>query len=182
MAFIASSTYIYQDGFHLSAQMYSYYFSLNAFGMIAGPMIYLWLSRRFHAEKIIRACFVTIAASGLLVCLPGNLQPWIFALCILPAYIAGSCIRPPSANMMLEQQKGDTGAVSSLMGCTGLLMGSLGMQLISLPWGNTIIALGIMTISIGVVCFLTWPLVLKQIIRLPGPNSPELQKSDLINS
>jgi DHA1 family bicyclomycin/chloramphenicol resistance-like MFS transporter len=169
LAFIASSTYIYQDGFHLSGQMYSYYFALNALGMIAGPMIYLWLSLRIHAENIIRVCFVIIAASGLLVCFLGNLQPWVFALCILPASAAGSCLRPPAANMMLEQQKGDTGAVSSLMGCTGLLMGSLGMQLISLPWGNMIIALGIMTFSTAAVSLVAWPFAITQVIRLPGP-------------
>ena len=104
LAFIASSTYIYQDGFHLSSQMYSFYFSLNALGMIAGPMIYLWLSRRFHSESIIWTCFATVAVSGVLVCIFGNLQPWIFALCILPATIAGSCIRPPSTNMMAREK------------------------------------------------------------------------------
>lgn len=182
MAFIASSTYIYQEGFQLSSQMYSLYFSFNAMGMIMGPMIYLRLSRRRHAEKIIQGCFATIAASGLLVCLLGNLHPWIFALCILPASIAGSCLRPPSTNMMLEQQKGDTGAVSSLMGSAGLLMGSLGMQLISLPWGNTIIALGILISGIAVVSLLSWPFVLKHVIRLPGPNPLELQKANLADS
>jgi DHA1 family bicyclomycin/chloramphenicol resistance-like MFS transporter len=182
MAFISSSTYIYQDSFHLSAQLYSFYFSLNAVGMIAGPMIYLWLSRRYNAENIIQSCFFIMAASGLLVCFFGNLQPWIFALCILPASTASSCIRPPSANMMLEQHKGDTGSVSSLMGCTGLLMGSLGIQLISIHWNNLIIALGIITFSIAAVSLLAWPFVIKQIIRLPGPNLPEQQKSDLTDA
>ena len=170
LAFIASSTYIYQDSFHLSGQMYSYYFAFNALGMIAGPMIYLWMAQRFHAEHIIRACYLIIAASGLLVCVLGNLQPWVFALCILPASAAGSCLRPPAANMMLEQQKGDSGAVSSLMGSIGLLMGSLGMQLIALPWGNMIIALGVMTFSTAAVSLLAWPFVIKRVIRLPGPN------------
>ena len=171
MAFIASSTYIYQNGFHLSGQVYSYYFALNALGMIVGPMIYLRLSRRFHAENIIWGCYVVIATSGLLICILGNLQPWIFALCVLPASTAHSCIRAPSANMMLEQQTGDTGAVSSLMGCTAMLMGSVGMQLISLPWSNTIIALGSLMLGIAVMSLLAWPFVLKQIIRLPGPNA-----------
>jgi DHA1 family bicyclomycin/chloramphenicol resistance-like MFS transporter len=181
-AYIASSTYIYQDGFHLSGQMYSFYFSLNALGMIAGPMIYLWLSRRLHAENIIRACFFMTAASGLLVCFLGNLQPWVFALCILPALTAGSCLRPPAANMMLEQQTGDTGAVSSLMGCTGLLMGSLGMQLISLPWNNMIIVLGIMTFGTAAVSLIAWPFVITRVIRLPGPNALNLPKSDLTDA
>ncbi len=178
LAFIASSTYIYQDGFHLSSQMYSFYFSLNALGMIAGPMVYLRLSRRFHSESIIWTCFATVATSGVLVCILGNLQPWIFALCILPATTAGSCIRPPSTNLMLEQQKGDTGAVSSLMGCTGLLMGSLGMQLISLSWSNTVLVLGIMTFSTAAVSLVAWPFVLKRIIRLPGSNPLKLQESE----
>jgi len=172
LAFIASSTYIYQDGFHLSGQMYSYYFSLNALGMIAGPMIYLQLSQRFHAENIIQACLVMIAVSGLSVCFLGNLQPWVFALCILPASTAGSCLRPPATNMMLEQQKGDTGAVSSLIVCTTLLMGSLGTQLISLPWDNMIIALGIMTFCTAAVSLIAWPFVITRVIRLPYDIAP----------
>lgn len=82
--------------------------------------------------------------------------------------------------MMLEQQKGDTGAVSSLMGCTGLLMGSLGMQLISLPWGNMIIALGIMTFATAAVSLIAWSFAITQVIRLPAPNALNLQKPDLI--
>jgi MFS transporter, DHA1 family, multidrug resistance protein len=157
MAFIASSTYIYQNGFKLSNQVYSYYFSLNALGMIVGPMLYLQFSKRFRIEVIIPVCFGGIVASGVLVALLGNLQPWIFALCILPASIAGSCLRPPSANLMLEQQKGNAGSVSSLMGCVGLLMGSLGMFLISFNWGNLILVLGSMNFIAGVICLILWP-------------------------
>ena len=166
MAFIGSSTFIYQNGFHLSDHVYSYYFSLNALGMIGGPMLYLRIYRSFHPETIIRACFLTIAASGVLVSLLGSLQPWIFALCILPASLAGSCLRPPAASMMLEQQKGDTGSVSSLMGCSGLLMGSLGMQVISLNWGNTVLALGIMTFLTPTVSLVMWPLATRHARRL----------------
>lgn len=180
MAFIASSTYIYQDGFHLSGQAYSLYFSLNAIGLILGPMIFLRLSRRVHSEKIIRISYFVIAASGLLVCLFGNTQPWIFALCMLPASAAGSCFRSPATNMMLEQQKGDSGAVSSLIGCTGLLMGSLGMQIISQPWGNMILALGIMTISTAAIALIAWPFVITRVIRLPGLNDQISQPTESI--
>lgn len=174
-AYIASSTYIYQNTFLLSGQEYSFYFSLNALGMIAGPMIFLWLSKRFHTESIIRACFAVTFLSGLLVCLLGSGQPWLFALCILPALTAGSCLRPGAANMMLEQQKGDTGAVSSLMNCAGLLMGSLGMQLISLPWNSTIVALGVMTFTAAAISLIAWPLALARVVRLPGPGLRESQ-------
>ena len=168
-AFIASSTYIYQNDFNLTGQEYSYYFSVNALGMIAGPMIFLWFLQRVHTEKIILACYVSTLASGLLVFFLGSSQPWVFALCILPASIAGSCIRPGSANMMLEQQQGDTGSVSSLMGCAGLLMGSLGLQVISMPWSSTIVALGVMTITTATISLIAWPFVISRAVRLRGP-------------
>ena len=178
LAFIASSTYIYQDGFQLSEQMYSFYFALNALGLIAGPMIYLWLSQRFHAENIILACYRhdrRQRAAGL----PAG-KPAAVGLCpVHPACLGrGSCLRPPATNMMLEQQKGDSGAVSSLIGCTGLLMGSLGLTLISLPWNNMILALGIMTFSTAAVSLIAWPFVITRVTRLPGPNALNLQQPD----
>ncbi len=169
LAFVSASTFIYQDGFHLSSQVYSFYFGLNAICLIAGPMVYIRISRRIHSETIIRICFLISMASGVLMILFGNFAPYIFALCILPSSIAGSIIRPPSANLMLEQQKGDTGSLVSVMGCIGLLMGSLGMTLISLPWGNTIIALGTMTLLTALTSTLAWPLVIKRAVRLPHP-------------
>ena len=169
LAFITASTYIYQDGFHLSSQAYSFYFAVNAICLIAGPIVYMRISRRIHPETIIRVSFLISLASGVLMILFGNLAPYVFMLCILPSSIAGSVIRPPSANLMLEQQKGDTGSLVSVMGCTGMLMGSLGMTLISFPWGNTIIALGTMTLLTALTSILAWPLVIKRAIRLPHP-------------
>ena len=50
MAFIASSSYIYINGFGLSEQVYSYYFALNALGMIGGPMLYMRLSKKYKRK------------------------------------------------------------------------------------------------------------------------------------
>lgn len=175
MAFVASSTYIYQEGFNLSGQAYSFYFSINAVGLILGPMIFLRLSNRVHSETIIRVCYVIIAIGGVLVCLVGSLQPWIFALCMLLVSTAGSCFRSPATNMLLEQQKGDSGAVSSLMGCTAMLMGSLGTQIISQPWNNMILALGVMIISTASIALIAWPFVITRVIRLPGLKEQSFQ-------
>ena len=174
MAFIASSTYIYQDGFKLSNQVYSFYFSLNALGLILGPILYLQISKRFRIESIIPVCFGVIVASGVLVFLLGSLQPLIFALSILPASIAGSCVWPPSANLMLEQQKGNAGSVSSLMSCIGLLMGSLGMLLISFNWSNLIMVLGSMNFIAGILCLIFWPGVYRKAKKI-GDLEPAIE-------
>ena len=159
MAFIASSSYIYINGFGLSEKLFSLYFAFNALGMIGGPMLYLRLSKRFRRYSIIIAGFISTFLGGLLVYHLGSLQPWIFALCLFPATIMGSCIRTPGANLMLEQQEEDTGSASALMSCFGILMGSMGMTVISQEWGDTIRILGLMNILVGVLCLCLWLLL-----------------------
>jgi len=156
MAFIASSSYIYIEGFGLSEQVYSYYFALNALGMIGGPMLYMRLSRRTSRRTIIIACFAAVSVSGIFISLFGNIAPWALAVLLLPATISASCVRTPGANLMLEQQKDDTGSASALMSCFGIFMGSIGMTIISLNWGNIVLVLGAMNILIGLACEVLW--------------------------
>ncbi len=156
MAFIASSAYIYINRFGLSAQAYSYYFAINAIGLILGPMLYLRVSRRYPRRLVIITCFAVFAGSGLLISCFGGFQPWLLTLVLLPATICGSCVRTPGANLMLEQQRENAGAAAALMSCFGILMGSIGMMIISVNWGNTILALGVMNVLTGLVCGGLW--------------------------
>lgn len=159
MAYIASSSYIYIDGFGLNEKLFSLYFAFNALGMIGGPMLYLRLSRRFTRSSIIIAGFASTFLGGLLIYLLGSLQPWMFAACLFPATIMGSCIRTPGTNLMLEQQEEDAGSAAALMSCFGILMGSMGMGIISLEWSNTIRILGSMNILVGLACLGLWLLL-----------------------
>ncbi len=162
MAFIASSSYIYQNTFGLSEQMYSYFFALNGGCLMFGPALYMQLSSRILRRSIITGCFAAAVVSGLLVTCLGNFSPWIFAVSLLPTTIAGSCARPPAVNLMLEQQQGDAGSASSLIGCFGISAGSVGMLLISFNWSNIVLALGIMNIVTGLVCGTAWLLISKK--------------------
>ncbi len=174
LAFISSSSYIYVDGFGLSEQVYSYYFSFNAMGLVLGPMLYLQLFKRFRRETIIQVCFAVLAVSGLLVFLLGSVRPWVFALVLLPASIAGSCLRPPGVNLMLEQQKEDTGSASSLIGCFGILMGSAGMMIVSFGWMDTILMLGTLYLIVGLICAILWPFIFRRTRPIAYPSTAEV--------
>jgi len=156
LAFIASSSYIYIDGFGLSPLVYSYYFAINALGMIGGPMLYMRISREYRRRSIIIACFAAISASGLLISVVGGFQPWILTIVILPATICANCARIPCINLLLELQREDTGSAVSLLNCFVNLVGSVGIFIISRNWSDTVFVLGIMVILVGLVCVTLW--------------------------
>ena len=159
MAFIAASSYIYINGFGVSPQVYSYYFAANAVGMISGPMIYMRVSRRLRRRSIIAGSFGAIAGSGLLISIFGERAPWLLAAALLPATISASLVRTPATNLMLEQQRGDTGSAAALMSFFGIFAGSLGMTVISLDWSDPIPVLGMMNLLVGLASGGLWLLI-----------------------
>lgn len=162
LAFVSASSYIYQEDFGLSEQGYSLYFALNAIALIAGPFLYLWLSRHVDRRPIVASGFAVIIAGGVLVCLFGNLGPLFFALALFPASLMGSSVRPPGAFLMLDQQKEDTGSASALINCSGLVFGSAGMILVFLDGGSLVFTLGVINVAVGVVCLAGWVLIVRR--------------------
>ena len=169
LAFIADSSYIYENGFGLSEQWYSFYFAINAVALISGPILYLWLSRYIRRKSVILSCFTVMIAGGTLVSLFGGFGPLVFALALFPASLMGSCVRPPGAYLMLEQQKEYTGAASALINCFGLVFGSFGMILVSIDGTDLILAIGMINIAVGFVCAGCWLLICrsKLIVEVP---------------
>jgi len=156
MAFVASSSYIYVAGFGLDEQGYSYFFALNAMGLIFAPVAFIFLSRRYDIRPIITASYIVIGVAGLSVIAFGSTGPLAFAIALLPATFCGSLIRAPGTNLMLEQQRRDTGSASSLISCSSVLLGSAGMSFISLGWSDVILVLGCLNAIIGLSCLIIW--------------------------
>jgi MFS transporter, DHA1 family, multidrug resistance protein len=165
MSFITSSSYIYEDTFGVSSQVYSYFFALFAVGLAFGPPIYLRLSRRWKRSWILTGCFGVVVLSGLAVLLAGDLGPWPFIVSILPAGIATSCARPPGTYLMLQQQEGDAGSASALMNAGAMVMGSIGMVIVSLQVADRVQLLGLLYVVVGVVCGTLWLAVARPLVK-----------------
>lgn len=168
MAYIAASSYIYIQGFGLGEQAFGCYFSLNALWAMAGPICYIRISKFFSPGGIISICFVLLAASGMATLFIGSLSPVLFALCMGPATLSILAMKPPSANLLLEQQEDDTGSASSLISCLGMMMGSLGMFMVSTPPTSLISTLGGIQLGIGLAGGILWWLVRdKPFVKVP---------------
>jgi DHA1 family bicyclomycin/chloramphenicol resistance-like MFS transporter len=156
LGFISASSYIYEVTFGVSSQVYSFFFALFAVALAAGAQIYLWLSRRFERTVILTGCFAACAASGLLVLLWGRLGPWPFILTLLPLPITIGCTRPPATYLMLAQHEGDAGSVSALMAASNMVMGSLGMVVLSLELWDRVELLGALTLGLALLSLGLW--------------------------
>ncbi|MHA2938066.1 multidrug effflux MFS transporter [Vibrio sp. RC27] len=156
MAFLASGSYIYIDGFGFTEQEFSYIFGFNALCASFGPSMYMRLTKKIKVQSIISACFAVTATCGIFTLTIGHLSPWVFAAIIGPASMMVLTTRVPGTNLMLDQQSQDTGSAVAIIQFSSMMAGSLGMLLVSLNPDTLITNLGILQLSVGVVASLLW--------------------------
>lgn len=165
LAYIASSSYIYQDTFGTSSQVYSLFFAIYAIGLAVGPFIYMRLSTAFKRTSIITGCFGVNALSGVLILLVGGRGPWLFTLAQLPFALSISCIRPPATYLLLDQHEHDAGSASALMGSSHMILGSIGMVIVSLQLGDRVQMIGLLYAGLGLLCGALWLGVVMPLLR-----------------
>lgn len=159
LAYLVSASFIYINGFGLSEQEFSYFFAFNVIFATMGPMLYIRLSKRYAAQAIISACFALLMCCGVAVFTLGHLSPWFFALMVAPATLAVITMRVPGTNLMLEQQDSDTGSAAALINFFAMILGSIGMFLVSLTPDRLIESLGTIQFVVGLTGGILWYLV-----------------------
>ncbi|MDD2391196.1 MAG: multidrug effflux MFS transporter [Desulfobacterales bacterium] len=156
-AFIAGSSNIYMNGFGLNEKMFGYFFAFNALGLMAGSLVFSRLVKNMDSGKLITAGFLGIFCSGVWMVITPHRGPWDLAL---PNWIIsfsmGLC-RPPSNNLALELVgQNNAGTASSLIMSTSMIMGIVGMWLISLAGFDKITLIGSLAILAGGVALTFW--------------------------
>jgi MFS transporter, DHA1 family, multidrug resistance protein len=166
MAFVGISSFIFQNNFGLSERAYSYYFAANAVVSVLVAIAYIRISQIIKPIKLITGSFIMSIISGILTIFIGELHPALFLASIAVGSAAFALQRPPSMNIMIEQQDKNTGSASSLMFCFMGTFGSIGLVIISMDWENRIVVLGIINVILGVLSTLFW-LYAKKRCKIP---------------
>lgn len=168
MGYIATSAYIYEDYFGLSAQSYSYFFAANALLTLFGPFIYVRFLSAMDKKVFTLLFFGISTLSGVLVMTIGTVAPILFLLSFVLMSLSVAAIRPFSTNLLLEQQKSDIGSASSLINTLFTVLGTIGMTIASLPWGNIVVGLGVLITIFSALALVSWNQFLKSNIPCVG--------------
>ncbi|MGD9161745.1 MAG: multidrug effflux MFS transporter [Desulfobacteraceae bacterium] len=166
MAFVGISSFIFQQTFGLSEFEYSIYFAVNAGISVLAALAYIRISQIVKPLLIITVSFAMSIVSGSFTILFGELHPALFLFSIAIGSSAFALQRPPSMNLLLEQQDKNTGSATSLMNCFMGSFGSLGLVIISFDWANRIFVLGVINITLGILSTLFW-LYAKKRCKIP---------------
>ena len=156
MAYLATSSFIYDSIFKVSTDVYSLFFAANAGLSILGPIAYIRIFRHFSRVAFLAFSFAITAACGAALLFFGDAGPFVFALLFLPVSFFNSANRPVGAVLMMSQLDSDNGTVASLMGSSALLFGSFAMLISSLDWPSPVVALGSICLAAGTVAFILW--------------------------
>jgi DHA1 family bicyclomycin/chloramphenicol resistance-like MFS transporter len=155
LSYVNGSPYIYQNGFGLSSQVYSFFFAATAILSVFGPMSYPLLERRFKRKNLTFCVFFILVAAGFFILIAGRYSPWLFMIPVTVAQYALGVVRPLGTFLMLNTREGDSGSASSLIGASSMLAGSCGMVALSL-FTDYLVAVGLIFAVCGLLSVVLW--------------------------
>ena len=168
MSFLSISSYIYIQWFDLTETQYSLFFAANSLVLFVGPRVYLYARQQFLPKQIIRFAFAMIILSGVLILTIGKSSPYLFLLSFFPVTFSNGFLRAFSSNILLGQKNMNAGAAASVINFSNTALGSIGMLLGTLAWGNYVQGLGFITLIAMVFSISLWVLFLKKDYKLNG--------------
>jgi DHA1 family bicyclomycin/chloramphenicol resistance-like MFS transporter len=135
LAYVAGSTFIFQDEYGLSQQQFGLLFGAGAVGLVTATQLNVWLLRRYSSQQILTAAMMTGAFAGLALLsvattgvggLPGILVPlWLMIATIGLAF--------PNAPALAMSRHGEmAGTAAAMLGAVQFGIGGLAAPIVGL--------------------------------------------------
>ena len=167
MAYLAAGSYIYVDLFGLTEQEYTYFFAASALTAALGPSLSVAMLKCVSGRRYATTQLAAATLAGVLMLLIGHAGPFAFWLAFAVFAVLEASMRPFAANVLLEQQEGDSGTVSSLYNFACSMLGVVGSAAIMAPWPDYIWGLGTLMAGAEGAMMVLW-LVLQRHVEVKG--------------
>jgi DHA1 family bicyclomycin/chloramphenicol resistance-like MFS transporter len=138
-AYLAGSSFVYQEVYGVSATTYSVLFAVNAVGMLAASQANHRLLARFSPRQLLAAGLTVDAVAGvavLAVVLAGGLGVWALAVPLFVLVTSLGIVFPDSTALALSLHPEAAGSAAAYFGTLRLGLGALATPLVAL--GGTV--------------------------------------------
>ena len=148
-SYIGGSSFVFQNVYHVSAQMYSLIFGGIGFGLFLAGMVPARLAGRVRDEKLLEtSLFIPLIGSVFL--LAGFLlnAPMIYTLLVLFVTIVPlSVMGTASFSLALSQQGRNAGSASALLGFSQMILGGAMMPIVGAAGDSNPIPMAVLMLS-----------------------------------
>jgi len=162
-AYLAGSSFVYQEVYGVSPAAFSLLFAVNAVGMLGANDLNHRLLARFSPQQLLLAALVVYLAAGvvvLLVLLAGGLPIWVLAAPLFVLVASVGLIIPNSTALALSLHPGAAGTASAFFGTLRLGLGALATPLVGLAGGLDGVSMGLVIAGAGALALVTFASVL----------------------
>jgi len=159
--FIAFSSIVYIQIYHLPTHAFSLLFGLNAAMGMLGAFVCTRLTRLASDAVLLTVCLIGCAVGGAGVLAWGTWHYLAFAGCMCIFTFCCGMSRPLSNNLILEQVDHDIGSASSFIVFYQFMVGAVCMRIVTASWERPIVAFGVLSVLLPTVVLVFWPVLLR---------------------
>ncbi|MHA6531854.1 multidrug effflux MFS transporter [Paenibacillus sp. BAC0078] len=160
-AYISGSSFVLQNIFGVSPQMYSLIFAVNGLGIIISGQVAGRLAGRVGERKLLVSGLLLCTAGGALLLLTvltgGGLLPIL--ICLFAVVSSVGMVGTTSFSLAMQDQGDSAGSASALLGLLPLLLGSCVAPLVGLGGDRTALPMAVVIASAGICSILAYLLL-----------------------
>ncbi len=156
--YVSSSTYVFQDGFELTAQQFGWVFATGAVAITAGTQVNGALVNRLRPEQILSAAVLAgvVVSSGLVVVALAGAPFWPLTTLLILTLATAGFVMPSAPAIALASNPHRAGSAAALLGALQFGLGALIAPVTSLGgtptavrmalvmWGVIVVAAGLL--------------------------------------
>jgi DHA1 family bicyclomycin/chloramphenicol resistance-like MFS transporter len=157
-AYISGSSFVLQDVYGVSPQLYSVIFGVNGIGLIAASQVNARLVGRLEPEWLLRRALVTIACAAIVllaVVSAGGLGAWAVMVPLFVIVSAVAFVLPNASALALADHPHVAGAASALLGVIQFLTGAVVAPLVGVAGTDTAVPMALVMSVLGVAAVAT---------------------------
>ena len=161
-AYLAGSSFVYQDVYGVTPVAFSLLFAVNAVGMLGASDLNHRLLARFTPAQMLAAALVVNAGAGaavLSVLLVGGLPLWALAAPLFVLVASVGLIIPNSTALALSLHPDTAGVASAYFGTLRLGLGALATPLVGLGGGLNGVSMGLVIFGAGALALVMFAVV-----------------------